>query len=365
MKKIILILSLACLTLSNISFAQQGLDQTSLPSGHRMATDHDMEVYSNDLFVVLEDGSSGIYGALYKYDGSALTQITLPAGHRMASGYDMEVYGNDLFVVLEDGSSGIYGALYKYDGSALIQITLPAGHRMAMDQPTGSFDCRLQIVLEDGSSGIYGALYKYASAYTCVNLIEITCDLYTSPAGVIYNSSSIINEVICREIYSIELTINNVSDLTTTTSGITISANNLGATYQWLDCDNSNAIILGETGQSFTPTANGNYAVELTENGCVDTTSCVSISTLGIIENDFGNGFVVYPNPTIGNFAVDLGDIYETSYVSIADVNGKLIYSKSTSQSQILNLSIEEATGIYIVSIYAGNKKAVIRLIKK
>ena len=70
MKKLLLILSLACLTLANTSFAQQGLDQTTLPAGHRMAMGQDIEVYGNEQYVVLEDGSSGIYGALYKNDGT-------------------------------------------------------------------------------------------------------------------------------------------------------------------------------------------------------------------------------------------------------------------------------------------------------
>ena len=106
MKKLLLILSLACLTLANTSFAQQGLDQTTLPAGHRMAMGQDIEVYGNEQYVVLEDGSSGIYGALYKNDGTTLTQITLPGSLRMAQDYEMEVYDSDLFVVLEDGFSG-------------------------------------------------------------------------------------------------------------------------------------------------------------------------------------------------------------------------------------------------------------------
>ena len=164
---------------------------------------------------------------------------------------------------------------------------------------------------------------------------------------------------------TLDLTINSVSDLTTTTSGNSISSNNLGATYQWLDCDNNNSVIVGETGQSFVAAANGNYAVELTENGCVDTTSCVSITSVGIVENSFGEVLSIYPNPTSGNFSIDLGAIYESSVVSITDITGKLIDSKTLTQSQILNLSIKEPVGIYFVSIQAGDKKAVIQLVKE
>ena len=132
-----------------------------------------------------------------------------------------------------------------------------------------------------------------------------------------------------------------------------------------MDCDNGFAPISGETNQSFTANANGNYAVELTENACIDTSSCVAITTVGIIENSFGHNLLIYPNPTDGNFSIDLGSIYEFSVVSITDISGKLIDLKTISQSQVLNLYLREPAGIYIVSIQAGDKNAVIRLIKE
>ena len=169
----------------------------------------------------------------------------------------------------------------------------------------------------------------------------------------------------CDSLVTLDLTINNVSDITTSISGNTISANNTGATYQWLDCDNVNSVIIGETGQAYTAAVNGNYAVELTENGCVDTTSCISITSVGIVENSFGDMLTVYPNPTKGSFSVDLGSIYSASVVSITDLSGKLIDSKTITQSQTINLTLEVPTGIYVVSIQAEDKKAVVRLVKE
>ncbi len=169
----------------------------------------------------------------------------------------------------------------------------------------------------------------------------------------------------CDSLVTLDLTINSVSDLTTSISGLSIIANNSVATYQWLDCDNNYDLINGETGQTFIASANGNFAVELTENGCVDTSSCVAITTVGIVENSFEGILKVYPNPTCGYFSIDLGASYESSWVSITDILGKLIVSKNLSQTQFLNFSIKEPAGIYIVSIEAGDKKAIIRLVKE
>lgn len=168
----------------------------------------------------------------------------------------------------------------------------------------------------------------------------------------------------CDSTVTLNLTINNVSDLTTSISNETISSNNTNASFQWINCAD-NSVIAGETNSSFTATTNGNYAVVISENGCQDTSACVIIESVGIIENNFGDELKVYPNPTNGNFSIDLGAVYESSIISITDLSGKLIESKTMSQSQMLNLFINEPSGIYILSIQAGNEKALVRLVKE
>lgn len=199
------------------------------------------------------------------------------------------------------------------------------------------------------------------------------CNSFTWIDGITYtesNNTATFNIVGgaaygCDSLVTLDLTINRVTDVTTETAGITISANNTGATYQWLDCDNNYAAVDGATDQTFTPSVNGNYAVQVTENGCVDTSACVAIMSLGILENNFEKVLAIYPNPTAGNFTIDLGDTYESSMVFITDISGRLLDSKTISQSQILNLSINEPAGVYLISIQADDKKAVMRLIKE
>lgn len=200
--------------------------------------------------------------------------------------------------------------------------------------------------------------------------IQSACDTYTWIDGNTYTTNNntathtLTNVSGCDSIVTLDLTINNVSDISTSTSGVTITANNAGASYQWLDCDDGYAVIPGETAQSFTASVNGNYAVELTENECLDTSTCVSISNVGIIENSFGTAITVYPNPTEGNFSIDLGSVYEKAQVSIIDASGRVVHSKTTIQSQVIPLSVDESAGVYLVTIVAGEKRAVVRLIK-
>lgn len=88
-------------------------------------------------------------------------------------------------------------------------------------------------------------------------------------------------------------------------------------------------------------------------------------SGVGIIENDFGNGFLLYPNPTDGNFSIDLGENYINVTITMSDLNGRIIHSKNYNESQLLNLKIEEPAGIYLLIIESGDKKALIRLVKE
>ena len=151
------------------------------------------------------------------------------------------------------------------------------------------------------------------SLNTNSSISETACDSYTAPDGQVYTTSGIKTAIIpntagCDSIITIDLTIINV-DTSVTQNQATLTANATGALYQWLDCNNGNSLLAGETNQSFTATQNGSYAVEVTQNSCVDTSACYAVTTVGILENTFNHEIIVYPNPTYGIVKVDLGKV--------------------------------------------------------
>jgi len=87
--------------------------------------------------------------------------------------------------------------------------------------------------------------------------------------------------------------------------------------------------------------------------------------TTFVLENTFENELKIYPNPTDGNFSINLGNKYQTTVITITDLKGRTIQSKSFTDSQLLNLKLEEPTGIYLLIIESENKKAIIRLVKE
>jgi hypothetical protein len=144
-------------------------------------------------------------------------------------------------------------------------------------------------------------------------------------------------------------------DTSTITNALTVTATESGATYRWLDCDNNNAVISGETAQSFTAIISGNYAVELTKNGCTDTSSCVNISTVGVSENTLANDINIYPNPANNVLNVTLNNFNSDDKIVFYSVVGKVVLSQKITQKNTTINTSKLVNGVYVLSIPTKN----------
>jgi photosystem II stability/assembly factor-like uncharacterized protein len=131
-------------------------------------------------------------------------------------------------------------------------------------------------------------------------------------------------------------------------SGTTLIANESGASYQWLDCDNGNSPISGETSQSFTAIVSGNYAVEITKNGCTETSACTNVTVLGIQQEQNVN-LSAYPNPNNGMFTVSSS--IPMMRVEVVNVVGQVVYEQNMNGQTKVDINFEGAPGIYFVRI--------------
>lgn len=163
------------------------------------------------------------------------------------------------------------------------------------------------------------------------------------------------------------ISVNNNIDKTVDLTGLTLTANQAGATYQWLDCDNGNAPISGETNQLFTPSANGNYAVEITLSGCTETSSCTVVNFVNISENVIDN-LTVFPNPGNGIYTISGYNFQGDTDIKIYTSDGKMILQQSgfSGEDAIITIDISShPQGIYLLEI--DNHKSVFhsRIVKK
>ena len=170
----------------------------------------------------------------------------------------------------------------------------------------------------------------------------------------------------CTETAQATVTVTPLPDVSVSQTGEVLTALNvnMGITYQWVDCNNSFAAISGETSQTYTATDNGGYAVVINENSCADTSICYDVTSVGIFDTDFGNDFTLYPNPTDGNFSIDLGESRHPATLTIMDLAGRIIQSSTNNENQLVNLNLDGPAGVYLLMIESGDKRAVIRVLK-
>ncbi|AEA43323.1 reprolysin-like metallopeptidase [Fluviicola taffensis] len=150
----------------------------------------------------------------------------------------------------------------------------------------------------------------------------------------------------------------------TSVNGITITSAQSGAQYQWLNCSTGNSPISGATSQSFTPSANGLYAVTVTVGSCSVTSSCVNIANLGIDDLNFDD-VSVYPNPSTGKITVSFNKEVNLKSFVIRDVTGRLIREEKPQTTDGITFDISsEAQGVYFLNIEVGGAVQSFKLIK-
>lgn len=145
-----------------------------------------------------------------------------------------------------------------------------------------------------------------------------------------------------------------------TNNGTTLSADRTtaGTSYQWIDCNNGNMPISGETNQIYTPTADGSYAVELITNGCVSVSNCIDFQTLSVSDTHFIDSEIsLYPNPTKGELHISNPRNIEIESITVYSAFGQLI-SKSLNLSQL-------NSGIYFLRLQTENRVISTRIIKQ
>ena len=209
---------------------------------------------------------------------------------------------------------------------------------------------------------------------TTSTINETYCIKYISPSGNnIFDSSGIFYDTIpntlgCDSIITINLTIIEV-DTSITPMANELTANASGATYQWIVCQNGNTPIPGATNQSFTPSVNGSYAVIVTENGCTDTSSCYTISTIGIEGVEAFSGIKIYPNPANDKLVIDLGTKSHSDWqprIELINSNGQIVLEKEIDNQQVIEFDLQPLpAGEYFVKLMVGDELLFVKKIVK
>lgn len=167
----------------------------------------------------------------------------------------------------------------------------------------------------------------------------------------------------CDSTVVLTLNVNEV-DLSVAQNDLTLTANATIATFQWVDCDNANTPIPNETGNTFTATLNGNYAVAVTQNGCTEISSCFEIVVVGL-EDNFEERVSVYPNPVKDWLIIDFGETSKIIVPELFNAQGQRIQLKYLSNRKIIKLDLSEfKSGLYIIRIQSSSATKILKVLK-
>lgn len=332
----------------------------------------------NFLYGMARNGGNG-GGAIFKIktDGTDFTKIfdfdsfsgstsgTYPYGSLISR-------GNFLYGMVSQGGQYNFGALFKikHDGTGYQNLrnfynngdgSAPKGSLIS----DGTF---IYAMTTEGGGNNNGIVFSYQYC-TPVNFSQTLTGCANEPLTIgsnTYTTSGIYTDVLVSLTNGCDSTVTSyftINDSSVSTSASTLTANETSATYQWIDCNNGNAPISGQTNQNFIATENGNYSVIITKNNCLDTSSCHSISTLNINENSFLPTINIYPNPFYSQATISFNLEQKNSIIKIVDLLGKEMKSLNFT-GKILILEIEDIPkGIYFLQIIDANKNVMNRKI--
>jgi hypothetical protein len=187
--------------------------------------------------------------------------------------------------------------------------------------------------------------------------------------GKTYNKSGIIKDTIQGFIDTF-FTINLTNTLPTEVS---LSDNFLtsrckGCFYQWYLCDkNGLKPIFGATNQSLEIVSNKNYAVEISNGQCKDTTNCYNVTgLLSSISNTQFDDVTIYPNPTYGKLKINLTQFTKNVDLVLFDNYGKVVRTIQEKNITELEMNLESlANGLYYLRISNEAGDRIYKIIKE
>lgn len=277
--------------------------------------------------------------------------------------HKLDSAGSFSWVKLMQGSSADYsfGHAIYIDEAGSIYTVGEYNNTSDFDPGTGTLNLT--------SNGLLDGFVQKLSICNSSSRVDViqACNSYTWINGVTYTSSNntakdTIFTAGCDSVFvSLDLTIDTLNTVVVQ-NGITLNATVSNTNYQWLDCNNNYTLITGATNQSYTVTMNGSYAVEISKNGCKDTSTCIAVISVGLSQQETVEAeFNIYPNPVQSTLITELvGKINPDEELLIYDLTGRVIIQKQLKSSiERIDLSTFK-DGVYLVQYRNQTKKFVL-----
>lgn len=201
--------------------------------------------------------------------------------------------------------------------------------------------------------------------------VVTACISYTWIDGNTYTSSNntarftLTNSTGCDSTVNLDLTLNAI-DTSVSINTPNLTSNESGANYQWLDCNNNYAIMQDDTLQTLHATTSGSYAVEISKNGCVDTSACTNLTLVGLKEKKSQFSLEVFPNPTSGIINLDLSNfLSNTLNIKVYSIDGSLLDEQEREGGSVKQLNLKNHhAGIYFIELTSAGIQKRVKVVK-
>jgi hypothetical protein len=214
-----------------------------------------------------------------------------------------------------------------------------------------------------------GFSYERSTNIARITKNETACKTYTSPSGKVFTESTnfmdtVIGSKGTDSLFTINLTVKSSLDATFNRVGNQFSANLTGATYQWMDCQTGLSPISNEINKDFTATKVGLYALEVSQNGCKDTSVCYNHASLANPTLSKHNEIFIYPNPAQNYLTIELGIDYTKATVTLYSLTGNEMYKQDYFNTSKIDLQLHnQPKGFCFLAISLNGVNKVVKLI--
>jgi hypothetical protein len=178
-------------------------------------------------------------------------------------------------------------------------------------------------------------------------------------------TDTVFSNIACDSITVVELQITS-NNISVEVDDATISSNETSAdSYAWYDCTNM-MLIPGETTSSFTPSVSGDYAVILEQQGCIDTSECVSIMITSLEDIRVSQDHLqIIPNPNNGRFSISLDPSLNSpaERYTIYDLFGKPLSSKLLGADSSEVFAEDLPGGVYLIVVETSSSHFLQKLV--
>lgn len=200
----------------------------------------------------------------------------------------------------------------------------------------------------NGGTGAYTYQWNPATGLDNASIANPTCSATTATNYIV----TVTDANGCSSTAAASITIGSSTPATITLNAGVLEATP-GNSYEWYYNGN---YIPGSNTQTYTPTADGIYAVVVYDiSGCVSVSPDFTYVQTGITDNNSATVFNVYPNPASSLLSFLMSNADNDAIVNLVDITGRIVLTQKVN-SGVNTVDVSAiAKGSYFLLIKNGN----------